>query len=391
MSSQQDQDVYRKLIKKSVLALEQVKKQNKAIVDAQHESIAVVGMGCRFPGGKDLEAFWQLQLEGNDAITPVPGSRWDKDKFYDADPDVPGKICTKYGGFLDGIDQFDPSLFGISPREASHIDPQHRLLLEVCWETMENAYIPASSLYGTKTGVFIGICDTEYAKLQHSPTGENLNAYMGTGNAPSAASGRVSYTFGLKGPSMAIDTACSSSLVAVHQACVSLRRGESNLAFAGGVGMILSPLASMIFSKARMLAPDGRCKTFSDAANGYVRGEGCGVILLKRLSDAEKDGDNIVGLIRGSAVNQDGPSGALTVPNGPSQSDVIRLALKDARLDARDVNYVECHGTGTQLGDPIEVGAIDQVFKHGEREQPIQVGSIKTNIGHLEGAAGIAG
>ncbi len=346
-------------------------------------------MSCRFPQAPNPQAFWELLRNGVDAITEVPSDRWDVDAFHSENPD-PGKITTRFGGFLDNVDLFDPAFFGISPREAARMDPQQRLLLEVSWEALENAFIPPQSLAGTRTGVFIGISSYDYSRLQFD-NHEMIDAYAGTGNAHSIAANRLSYVFDLRGPSMAVDTACSSSLVSTHLAVQSLRNGESDLALAGGVNLILTPELTITFSQARMLSPDGHCKTFDASADGYVRGEGCGVIILKRLSDAVRDGDNILALIRGSAVNQDGRSNGLTAPNGLAQQDVIRYALADAGVTPNQIGYVEAHGTGTPLGDPIEINSLRAVLDDGETNGRVLIGSVKTNIGHLESAAGIAG
>jgi acyl transferase domain-containing protein/NADPH:quinone reductase-like Zn-dependent oxidoreductase len=359
------------------------------------EPIAIVGMGCRFPGGADTpDKFWNLLLQGVDAITEVPPERWQIEDFFDADPEAPGKTYARHGGFLEQVDTFDAAFFGIAPREAVNLDPQQRLLLEVAWEALERAHQPPRQLSQSRSGVFIGISTFDYAALQLQRGLQDpsiINAYYATGNTLCMAAGRLSYSLGLTGPSMAVDTACSSSLVAVHLACQSLRHGECDLALAGGVGLLLAPELFVNFSKARMLSPDGRCGTFDASANGYVRGEGCGVIVLKRLSDALAAGDPIVALIRGSAVNQDGPSAGFTVPNGPSQETVIRQALHNGGIRPDEVGYVEAHGTGTALGDPIEVGALGSVFGRSDRQQSLAIGSVKTNLGHLEAAAGIAG
>ncbi len=354
------------------------------------EPIAIVGMSCRFPGGvTSPEEFWQLLYQGIDGISVVPKSRWNIDEYYDADPDAPGKIVTRFGGFVSNAENFDAGFFGIAPREAESLDPQQRLLLEVSWEALERAHQVPESLFNSLTGVFIGICSNDYTdRLAQVDTPQ---AYWGTGNALSVAAGRLSYVLGLTGPSMSVDTACSSSLVSLHLACQSLRQGECNLALAGGVNLLLSPGQSVVFSQAGMLSPDGRCKTFDASANGYVRGEGCGILVLKRLSDAQRDGDNILAMVRGSAVNQDGPSGGLTVPNGPSQQSVIRQALANGGVTPTEVSYIEAHGTGTSLGDPIEVAALGEVFRDHGQANPLLIGSTKTNIGHLEGAAGVAG
>lgn len=353
------------------------------------EPIAIVGLSCRFPQAPNPQAFWELLRNGVDAISEVPSDRWDVDAFHSNDP-APGKVTTRFGGFLDDVDLFDPHFFGISPREAARMDPQQRLLLEVSWEALENAFIPPDALAGTRTGVFVGISSYDYSRLQFDDP-ERIDAYAGTGNAHSIAANRLSYALDLRGPSMAVDTACSSSLVAVHLACQSLRSGESDVALAGGVNLILTPELTITFSQARMLAPDGHCKTFDANADGYVRGEGCGVVVLKRLSDAMRDGDNILALIRGSAVNQDGRSNGLTAPNGLAQQDVIRYALADAGVAPQQIGYVEAHGTGTPLGDPIEISALRAVLDDGTSNNRVLVGSVKTNIGHLESAAGIAG
>jgi acyl transferase domain-containing protein/acyl-CoA synthetase (AMP-forming)/AMP-acid ligase II/acyl carrier protein len=355
------------------------------------DSIAIIGMGCRTPGGvRGPQAFWTLLRDGIDAITDVPGNRWDAERYYHEDSEQPGTIQSRYGGFIDDVDLFDPVFFGISPREARHLDPQQRLLLEVCWETLELAGVPPSSLEGSETGVFIGISTNDYLqRINRHP--ELIDAYLGTGNALSVAANRLSFQLGLEGPSLAIDTACSSSLVAIHQACQSLRSGESELAFAGGVNLLLDPTVSINHSRARMLAPDGRCKAFSAKADGFVRSEGCGLVLLKRLCDAQRDGDRILAVLRGSAVNQDGRSSGLTVPNGPAQVRVVKRALRQAGLAPTDIDYVEAHGTGTALGDPIEAGALHQAYGSTARSHPLIIGSVKTNVGHLESAAGVAG
>lgn len=355
------------------------------------EAIAIIGMGCRFPQAQNPEAFWQLLHDGVDAITEVPPSRWDINLASQQLPTHLDKNHVKWGGFLEQVDRFDAEFFGIAPREAELMDPQQRLLLEVSWQALENAGKTREQLSGSQTGVFIGISNFDYSRLQIN-YGVASDVYAGTGNAFSIAANRLSYLLDLRGPSWAVDTACSSSLVAIHQACQSLRQGESHLALAGGVNLILSPEMTITFSKAGMLAADGRCKTFDTQANGYVRGEGCGVVVLKRLSDAQRDGDQILAVIRGSAVNQDGRSNGLTAPNGLSQQAVVHQALKNAKLKPAQISYVEAHGTGTSLGDPIELNSLKQVLmQERSPEQPCWIGSVKTNIGHLEPAAGIAG
>ncbi|WP_437786899.1 SDR family NAD(P)-dependent oxidoreductase [Sorangium sp. So ce1097] len=358
------------------------------------EPIAIVGLGCRFPGGADdPDTFFQLLLEGRDAITEVPKDRWDIDAYYSPDPDAPGKMSSRHGGFLRDIRGFDPEFFGIAPREAAGMDPQHRLMLEVSWEALESAGLPREKLAGSQTGVFVGILGSDYhlRRLQRDDP-KQMDAYFGTGVLGSAVAGRISYALGLKGPAMVVDTACSSSLVAVHLACRSLLLGECDLALAGGVNVLLSPNGGVLLSRSRALAADGRCKTFDASADGYVRSEGCGVVVLKRLSAALADGDDVLAVIAGSAVNQDGASGGFTVPSGSSQQELIRRALVDAGVNPADVGYVEAHGTGTPLGDPIEARALGAVLSEGRLQgKPFLLGSVKTNIGHLEAAAGIAG
>jgi acyl transferase domain-containing protein/SAM-dependent methyltransferase len=380
-------------VKRALVEVRELRARLDELRRARTEPIAVVGMACRFPGAHDVGAFWRLLRDGVDAIREVPPDRWDADAWFDADPEAPGKIYTRHAGLLDDVKGFDAAFFGVSPREAVSMDPQQRLLLEVAWEALENGGHSPSRLAGSDTGVFVGLSTSDYAQLANAHERiERVDAYHGTGGAFSVAAGRLSYVLGLHGPSLAVDTACSSSLVAVHLACQSLRSGECRTALVGGVNLLLSPVPTVKASRARMLSPDGRCKTFDAAADGYVRGEGCGVVVLKRLSDALVDGDRIVASIRGSAVNQDGRTSGLTVPNGPAQQSLIQQALASAGLEGRDVAYLEAHGTGTALGDPIEVYAIAQVLGAGRApDQSLLIGSVKTNIGHLEGAAGIAG
>ncbi len=361
------------------------------------EPIAIVGVGCRFPGGADTPAaFWQLLRDGVDAIVRVPPGRWDAQALYDPDPQAAGKMVIQWGGFIEDAQGFDADFFAIAPREAERMDPQQRLLLEVAWDALENAGQTREQLAGSSTGVFVGVCTNDYQHLRLSDR-QQINAYDGSGTAHSIVANRLSYLFNLKGPSVAVDTACSSSLVAVHLACQSLRLGECETALAGGVNLILTPEPMIALSKAQMLAPDGRCKTFDARANGYVRGEGCGVIVLKRLADALVANDNVLAVIRGSAVNQDGRTAGLTAPNGLAQQAVICKALANAAVAADHVTYIEAHGTGTSLGDPIEVEALTAVYgglDKIERDAPrptVFLGSVKTNIGHLEAAAGIAG
>ena len=360
---------------------------------ARTQPIAIVGMSCRFPGGANsADAYWELLQAGRDGVSEVPLDRWDVDAWYDPNPDAPGKVVTRYGGFLDQVDQFDPQFFGIAPREAAYMDPQHRLLLEVAWEALEDAAIAPERCREKPVGVFVGISSNEYGELLIAADPASIPYFAGSGNARSVAAGRLSYALGLVGASLSVDTACSSSLVAVHLACQALRNGECELALAGGVNVLLTPTVTVNHSRARMLAPDGRCKTFDAAADGFVRSEGCGLVALQRLDDALADRAGILAVIRGSATNQDGHTSGLTVPHGPSQQSVIAAALQAAGLQPRDIDYVEAHGTGTSLGDPIELNALGAVFGgHRSPDRPLVVGSVKTNIGHAEAAAGIAG
>ncbi|ATB40500.1 polyketide synthase [Cystobacter fuscus] len=354
------------------------------------EPIAVVGMSCRFPGGGVLpETFWELLEEGKDATREIPPDRWNIDEFYDPTPGVPGKMYTRRGAFIENVDQFEPGFFGIPPRDAKDMDPQQRLLLEGCWQALERAGIPPAGLVGSRTGIFVGMMHNDYNLLGLTVGGDMQSASL---NYPSMAAGRLAHTMGFQGPALTVDTACSSSAVAIHLACQSLRNDESELALACGVNLSLSPVTMMSECQNRMLAVDGRCKTFDASADGFARGEGCGVIVLKRLSDALAKGDSILGLIRGSAITHDGRSSGLMVPNGRSQERVIRMAMEGCGVEPGQVDYVEAHGTGTSLGDPIEMEALRAVFgRKSSREEPLFVGSVKTNIGHLEAAAGIAG
>ena len=332
--------------------------------------------------------------EGRSGIVGVPAERWDADAFFADDHSVPGTIVSKEGGFLTSWrpDEFDAEFFGISPREAAAMDPQQRLLLEVTWEALENAGITAPMVRGTQTSVFVGMTTYDYTlTLAGRLPPEEVDPHVPFGNAANFAAGRLSYFLGAHGPAVVLDTACSSSLVTVHLACQSLRRRESDQALVAGVNLMLSPENSIATSRWGMLAPDGRCKTFDASADGYVRSEGCGVVVLKRLSDAVRDGDSVLAVVRGTAVNQDGPSSGQTVPSGPAQQAVVRAALAAARLEPSDIDYIEAHGTGTALGDPIELGALHQVFGERGGSAPLVLGSVKTNLGHLESAAGIAG
>jgi acyl transferase domain-containing protein len=363
-----------------------------AIERSKTEPIAIIGIGCRFPGrGNDPESFWQVLRDGIDPITEVPQDRWDVEAYYDPNPNTHGKTYTRFGGFLEEVDKFDAEFFGIDAQEAVSMDPQQRLLLEVTWEALENAGQAPQRLVGSRTSVFVGIGTSDYTMLQLKSGATGIDCYTGYGNGFCYAAGRVSYVLGLQGPSMAIDAACASSLVAVHLACQSLRSEECNLAVAGGVNLILSPETNIIVSKTRRISAVGRCMTFDAAADGYVRSEGCGVVVLKRLSDAAADGDDILALIRGSAVNHAGASGGLTIPNGLAQRAVIHEALVKAGVKAAEVGYVEVQGTGTPVGDPIEVRALAGVLSEGRSpDKPLALGSVKTNIGNLETASGMA-
>ena len=353
------------------------------------EPVAVVGMGCRFPGDViGPESFWDLLVDGGNAISPVPADRWDAEAFYHPDPLRPGRMTTKWGGFVPDIAGFDAEFFGITPREAAAMDPQQRMLLEVAWEALEHAGIPPDSLDGTRTGVMMGVYFNEYQSMV-AASPESVNAYTGTGNAHSITVGRISYLLGLRGPAVAVDTACSSSLVAVHLACQSLRLRETDLALAGGVSLTLRPETQIAISAWGLLSPQGRCATFDAAADGFVRGEGAGIVVLKRLTDAVRDGDPVLAVVRGSAVNQDGRSNGVTAPNTAAQCDVIADALRSSDVAPESVNYVEAHGTGTLLGDPIEFEALAATYGRGDGA--CALGAVKTNLGHLEAAAGIAG
>lgn len=356
--------------------------------------IAIVGASCRFPGGaNNPHAFWDLLEGGRFGISEVPEERWDSDKYYDADAKIPGKMYTKKGGFLNtSVRHFDSQFFNISPKEALSLDPQQRLVLELVWEAFESDGQNISDYFGTNTGVYIGISGEEYS-LGHRSSGDptTIDAYSLTGTTFSTCCGRVSYTFGFEGPSLCVDTACSSSLTALHIACRDLKSGDTDAAVVAGVNLILSPFVHICFSKLQAISPDGCSKTFDASANGYGRGEGAGAFVLKRLEDAIRDRDTILGVIRGTAINQDGKSNGLTAPSGLAQQKVIRKALKDAGLNALDINYIETHGTGTPLGDPIEVKALMEVYgQNRSKAEPLKIGSVKSNIGHLEASAGIA-
>ena len=362
---------------------------DKASRIATAEPIAVVGMGCRFPGGAvGPEGYWNFLANSGDGISEIPADRWNADEYYDPDQFAPGRMSSKWGGFLPDVAGFDADYFGISPREAEAMDPQQRLMLEVAYEALEHAGIATDELSGVRAAVMMGVYYGEYQTISAADP-DSIDAYSATGNAHAVAVGRIAYLLGLRGPAVAIDSACSSSLVTIHLACQSLRLRESDLALAGGVSLILRPETQIAMAKWGMLSPNGRCYSFDSRADGFVRGEGCGVVVLKRLTDAVRDGDRVLAVVRGSAVNQDGRSNGLTAPNTIAQQDVIRNALRSADVTAGSVNYIEAHGTGTGLGDPIEFEALADQYGRGESQ--CALGAVKSNFGHLEAAAGIAG
>jgi 3-oxoacyl-(acyl-carrier-protein) synthase/SAM-dependent methyltransferase len=378
-------------VKRALVEIRRLKAKLAERPQGSTEPVAILGAALRFPGGlADPDSFWRLLADGGEAIGPTPQDRWDADALFDPAPDAPGRTYATRGGFLADVDLFDAEFFGVTPREAESMDPQQRILLELAWEALERAGIDPTGLRGTRTGVFLGLSHSDYGRLLLQPA-EDIDAYSSSGGALSIAAGRIAYALDLRGPNLVVDTACSASLMALHLACRSLRAGECDLALVGGANLMLAPEATISFSHGRMLSPDGRCKTFDAAADGYVRGEGCAVVVLKRLGEARAAGDPVLAVVRGSAANHDGRSAGLTAPNGPSQEAVIRAALADAGLSAADIDYVEAHGTGTSLGDPIELQALAAAYGDRAGGRPLRVGSVKTNLGHLEATAGLAG
>src|SRR6187455_764283 len=358
------------------------------------DRIAIIGIGCRFPGGiNHRDALWKLLVEGREAVSDVPPDRWNVERFYDAEPGIVGKSIARRGGFVDGIDQFDPQFFGISPREAPYVDPQHRLLLETAWEAIEDAGLVLDFEKGTDLGVFVGISHNDYQVIQGTPSdSQGISPHSPTGSAHSIAANRISYCLNLRGPSVAMDTACSSALTAVHAACEYIRAGRGDTALAGGVTVMITPGGFIGFSQASMLSPDGKCKAFDASANGFVRGEGAGMVLLKRLSQAIADGDPIQGVILGTSLNQDGHTNGISLPSTQAQAQLVRDACADAGIAPSQISFVEAHGTGTAVGDPIEAHALAEALcVNRPADAPLPIGSIKTNLGHLETAAGIAG
>jgi len=379
-------------VKRALVEIRRLRAELDLCRRGSSEPVAILGLALRLPGGVNSpERFWESLEKGEDLVTTIPPERWDANAYWSADPEQPGMMYDAHGGFVSDVDGFDADFFGIHPREAASMDPQQRILLELTWEALERATIDPRSLLNTKTGIYVGLSNSDYGRLLTEDT-RTIDGYTGVGAAGSIAAGRLAYFLGTHGPAVVMDTACSSSLVALHQAVQSLRRGETDLAIVGAANLILSPEMNIGFSRTRMLSPDGRSKTFDASADGYVRAEGCCVIIVKRLSDALHHGDRVLANIHGTAANQDGRSAGITAPNGPAQEAVMRAALADAGLEPQAVSYLEAHGTGTPLGDPLEVQAIGAVYGPGRSaDSPLRIGSVKTNLGHTEAAAGLTG